>query len=54
MEDLVAMGKLLVLPFYYTRSKVETAELVLVPYNYLFGTREKTLAGISGITPSLS
>ena len=49
MEDLVAMGKSSsVCPFYYTRSKVETAELVLVPYNYLFDkdARESTLAGI--------
>jgi regulator of telomere elongation helicase 1 len=49
MEDLVAMGKSSsVCPFYYTRSKVETAELVLLPYNYLFDkdTRESTLAGI--------
>ena len=49
MEDLVSMGKKSqVCPFYYTRSKVETAELVLVPYNYLFDkdARETTLAGI--------
>lgn len=49
MEDLVAMGKShAVCPFYYTRAQVENAELVLVPYNYLFDkdARETTLADI--------
>lgn len=37
IEDLVTMGKNhKVCPFYYTRSKVEDAEIVFVPYNYLF------------------
>eukprot|EP00980_Cylindrotheca_fusiformis_P016195 scaffold4811_cov171-Cylindrotheca_fusiformis.AAC.3 len=49
MEDLVAMGKQRkVCPFYYTRALVEEAELVLVPYNYLFDkdARSTTLADI--------
>lgn len=49
MEDLVTMGKThKVCPFYYTRSLVEEAELVLVPYNYLFDkeARASTLAGV--------
>lgn len=49
MEDLVTMGKQhKVCPFYYTRSKIEEAELVLVPYNYLFDkdSRSTTLADI--------
>ena len=49
MEDLVEMGKKhKVCPFYYTRSQVERAELVLVPYNYLFDkdARSTTLAEI--------
>jgi regulator of telomere elongation helicase 1 len=49
MEDLVSMGKTYkVCPFYYTRSLVEDAELVLVPYNYLFDkeARSSTLAGV--------
>lgn len=49
MEDLVKMGKnLKVCPFYYTRSQVEEAELVLVPYNYLFDkdSRSTTLSDI--------
>jgi len=49
MEDLVTMGKThKVCPFYYTREQVEDAELVLVPYNYLFDkdSRTTTLADI--------
>jgi regulator of telomere elongation helicase 1 len=49
MEDLVSMGKTHnVCPFYYTRNQVEDAELVLVPYNYLFDkdSRTTTLADI--------
>jgi len=49
MEDLVEMGKAhKVCPFYYTRSQVERAELVLVPYNYLFDrdARSHTLGEI--------
>ena len=49
MEDLVDMGKSMgVCPFYYTRQKVETAELILVPYNYLFDkeARETTLQDV--------
>ena len=43
MEELVAMGKdNKVCPFYYTRSQVETAELVLLPYNYLFDKDART------------
>lgn len=47
MEELVTMGKAhSVCPFYYTRAQVEQAELVLVPYNYLFDkdARELTLS----------
>ena len=50
MEDLVAMGKTKkVCPFFYTRSLVEDAELILVPYNYLFDkeARESTLSGVA-------
>ena len=49
MEDLVLMGeKHRVCPFYYTRSLVEDAELILVPYNYLFDkdARTSTLADV--------
>lgn len=49
MEDLVAMGTSeKVCPFYYTRSLVSDAELILVPYNYLFDkdAREGTLAEV--------
>lgn len=50
MEDLVKMGKEnKVCPFYYTRSLLPDAELVLMPYNYLFDkdTRENTLQDIA-------
>lgn len=46
MEDLVSMGRQhKVCPFYYTRSLLPDAELVLMPYNYLFDkdSRETTL-----------
>jgi regulator of telomere elongation helicase 1 len=49
MEELIDMGKSAhVCPFYYTRSQVENAELILVPYNYLFDkdARETTLADV--------
>ncbi len=49
MEDLVTMGKThKVCPFYYTRGQVENAELILVPYNYLFDreSRKTTLADV--------
>lgn len=49
MEELVDMGKTnKVCPFYYTRSQVENAELVLLPYNYLFDkdARATTLSDI--------
>ena len=49
MEDLVEMGKSMkVCPFYYTRSQVEKAELILMPYNYLFSkdARDTTLSDI--------
>ena len=49
MEDLVTMGTSeKVCPFYYTRSLVSDAELILVPYNYLFekDAREGTLAEV--------
>ena len=49
LEDLVAMGhEAKVCPFYYTRGQIEKAELVLVPYNYLFDkdARETTLSDI--------
>ena len=49
MEDLVAMGTSeKVCPFYFTRSLVPDAELILVPYNYLFDkdAREGTLAEV--------
>jgi regulator of telomere elongation helicase 1 len=49
MEDMLNMGKThKVCPFYYTRSLIEEAELVLVPYNYLFDkdARTTTLADV--------
>lgn len=49
MEDLVEMGKKMhICPFYYTRSQVEKAELLLIPYNYLFDkdARETTLKDV--------
>lgn len=49
MEELITMGKTQhVCPFYYTRAQVENAELILVPYNYLFDkdARETTLADV--------
>jgi regulator of telomere elongation helicase 1 len=49
LEELVAMGETSkVCPFYYTRGQVENAELILVPYNYLFDkdARETTLADV--------
>ncbi len=43
MEDLVLMGQNhRVCPFYYTRSLIEDAELILVPYNYLFDKDSRT------------
>lgn len=49
MEDLLGMGNTRkVCPFYYTRSLVQDAELILVPYNYLFDkdARETTLQDV--------
>lgn len=49
MEDLVSMGnERKVCPFYYTRGKVAKADLVLMPYNYLFDkeAKESTLQEI--------
>ena len=49
MEDLLVMGKTRkVCPFYYTRSLIQDAELILVPYNYLFDkdARDTTLADV--------
>jgi regulator of telomere elongation helicase 1 len=49
MEDLVLMGTTRgVCPYYYTRDLLEEAELVLVPYNYLFDreSRKTTLSDI--------
>jgi regulator of telomere elongation helicase 1 len=49
LEDLVSQGKEQnVCPFYYTRGLVEKAELILLPYNYLFDkdARQTTLAEI--------
>lgn len=49
MEDLLTMGKKdRVCPFYYTRGVSKDAELVLLPYNYLFDkdARTTTLAEI--------
>ena len=50
MEDLVKMGKEnRICPFYYTRSLLPEAELVLMPYNYLFDkdSRDTTLKDIN-------
>lgn len=45
VEDLVTLGKKRsICPFYYTRSHVKDAELVLVPYNYLFDKDARTSA----------
>ena len=49
MEEMIQMGKTMnVCPFYYTRGLVEHAELILVPYNYLFDkdARETTLQDV--------
>lgn len=49
MEDLIVMGNTRkVCPFYYTRSLVQDAELILVPYNYLFDkdARDTTLQDV--------
>ncbi|KAL7580301.1 hypothetical protein ACA910_004338 [Epithemia clementina (nom. ined.)] len=49
MEEMIQMGKAMnVCPFYYTRGLVEHAELILVPYNYLFDkdARETTLQDV--------
>jgi len=49
MEDLVTMGKQQrICPFYHTRSLLKDAELIFVPYNYLFDrdARETTLAEV--------
>ena len=50
IEDLLELGKKQnVCPFYYSRSLVEGAELILMPYNYLFDkdARTTTLAEIA-------
>ena len=49
MEDLVSMGiKQKICPFYQTRSYVKDAEIIFVPYNYLFDpdARSTTLAEV--------
>jgi regulator of telomere elongation helicase 1 len=49
MEDLVSAGKeCRVCPFYYTRGLISKAEILFVPYNYLFDreARETTLAEV--------
>jgi len=49
MEDLVSMGKQQKLcPFYHTRSLIKDAEIIFVPYNYLFDpdARSTTLAEV--------
>ena len=49
MEDLVSIGKEhRVCPFYHSRSLLKEAELIFVPYNYLFDrdARETTLADV--------
>ena len=49
MEDLVSMGKQQkICPFYHTRSFIKDAEIIFVPYNYLFDpdARSTTLAEV--------
>ena len=49
MEDLVLMGKQQkICPFYHTRSLIQDAEIIFVPYNYLFDpdARSTTLAEV--------
>jgi len=49
MEDLVSVGRQhKICPFYHTRSLLKEAELIFVPYNYLFDrdARETTLAEV--------
>ena len=49
MEDLVSVGiQNKICPFYHTRSLLKEAELIFVPYNYLFDrdARETTLAEV--------
>ena len=49
MEDLLSIGKeTKICPFYYTRGLISSAEIIFVPYNYLFDrdARETTLAEV--------
>jgi regulator of telomere elongation helicase 1 len=49
MEDLVSMGKQQkICPFYHTRSLIKDAEIIFLPYNYLFDpdARSTTLAEV--------
>ena len=49
LEDLVSAGKQQrICPFYYTRGLLSQAEIIFVPYNYLFDrdARESTLAEV--------
>ena len=49
MEDLVAVGREhKICPFYHSRSLLKDAELIFVPYNYLFDrdAMETTLAEV--------
>jgi len=50
MEDLVTVGRQhKVCPFYHTRSLIKDAEIIFVPYNYLFDrdARETSLADVN-------
>ncbi len=56
MEDLVSFGKVnKICPFYHTRSLLKDAELLFVPYNYLFDreARESSLAEIDFVNSVL-
>lgn len=49
MEDLITVGKRQkICPFYYTRGLIASADILFVPYNYLFDrdARESTLAEV--------
>eukprot|EP00957_Ditylum_brightwellii_P110261 8409634-Ditylum_brightwellii.AAC.1 len=43
MEDLVSLGKKSsICPFYHTRNQISEAEILFVPYNYLFDREART------------
>lgn len=50
IEDLVIMGhKKKVCPFYYTRNQIGDADLILLPYNYLFDQEARKTLSQNGL-----